>query len=107
MASYLLDEALSISTELGMKPLMERVAGLKVQIEEQPAASSTYPDGLTEREVEVLRLIATGRSNREIGEALFIALNTVARHVSNIFSKTGSANRAEAAIYAERNGLAS
>ncbi len=84
--------------------MVERVAALKEQI--QPAAAPTYPDGLTEREVEVLRLIAGGRSNREIGEELFIALNTVARHVSNIFSKTDSSNRAEAATYAIRHDLA-
>ena len=103
--SSLIEEALALSTELGMKPLMERVIGLKLQIEAQPAPKPTYPDGLTEREVEVLRLVATGRSNREIGEQLFIALNTVARHVSNIFSKTDSSNRAEAATYANQHDL--
>ena len=74
-------------------------------VESQPASAPRYPGGLTEREVDVLKLIAAGRSNREIGEQLFIALNTVARHVSNIFSKTDSSNRAEAATYANRNGL--
>ena len=103
--SSLIEEALALSTELGMKPLMERVIGLKLQIEAQPAPKPTYPDGLTGREVEVLRLVASGRSNREIGEQLFIALNTVARHVSNIFSKTDSSNRAEAATYANQHDL--
>ncbi len=104
-AISLLDEALSISTALGMKPLMERTAALKEQVEAGPVKAPAYPDGLSEREVEVLRLIAAGRSNREIGEALFISLNTVARHVSNIFAKTGAANRAEAASYANQKGL--
>jgi pimeloyl-ACP methyl ester carboxylesterase/DNA-binding CsgD family transcriptional regulator len=63
------------------------------------------PDGLSERELQVLRLIAVGRSNQEIAEHLVISPNTVARHVSNIFTKTGVANRAEAASYAARNGL--
>jgi DNA-binding NarL/FixJ family response regulator len=63
------------------------------------------PDGLSPREVEVLRLIAAGRTNQEIADRLVISLNTVARHVSNIFAKTGVANRAEAATYATRNGL--
>ena len=49
--------------------------------------------------------VVLGRSNREIGEELFIALNTVERHVSNILSKTGSANRTEAASYANQHGL--
>jgi DNA-binding CsgD family transcriptional regulator len=61
---------------------------------------------LTGREVEVLRLIAAGRSNRAIAQALFISPNTVLHHVSSIFAKTGVANRAEAAAYATRHGLA-
>ena len=64
-----------------------------------------FPDGLTEREVEVLRLIAAGRSNQHIADALVITLNTTARHVANILGKTGSANRTEAAAYAYRERL--
>jgi DNA-binding NarL/FixJ family response regulator len=63
------------------------------------------PDGLSAREVEVLRLLAAGTSNREIAAALVLSLNTVYRHVSNIFAKTGAANRTEAALYALRHGL--
>ena len=70
----------------------------------QPARAPSYPDGLTEREVEVLRLIAKGRSNRGIAEELFITENTVANHVKNVLSKTGSANRTEAAAYANDSG---
>ena len=61
--------------------------------------------GLTHREVEVLRLIADGRSNREISEELVITLNTVFRHLSNIFTKIGAANRVEATVYANQHGL--
>ena len=64
-----------------------------------------HPDGLTNREVEVLRLVSTGRSNRDIAEELFITTNTVANHVKNILSKTSSANRTEAAAYAVQHGL--
>jgi DNA-binding NarL/FixJ family response regulator len=53
----------------------------------------------------VLRLVATGRSNRDIGAALFISENTVANHMRSILQKTASANRAEATAYAARNGL--
>ena len=88
-----------------MRPLMERVTALREELEARPTTPPAYPDGLTEREIEVIRLIAAGRSNREIGEELFIALNTVARHVSNIFSKTDSSNRAEAATYANQHDL--
>jgi DNA-binding CsgD family transcriptional regulator len=66
----------------------------------------TLPDGLTQREVEVLRLMPSGMSNRQIAEALAISINTVDRHVSNIYTKIGASNRAEAAAYAVRNGLA-
>jgi DNA-binding NarL/FixJ family response regulator len=65
-----------------------------------------WPAGLTDREVEVLRLIAAGRSNRAIAQALFISPNTVLHHVSSIFAKLGVANRAAAAAYATRRGLA-
>ena len=54
----------------------------------------------------MLRLIAAGRSNRAIAQALFISPNTVLHHVSSIFAKLGVANRAEAAAYATRRGLA-
>ena len=62
-------------------------------------------DDLSPREIEVLRLMAAGKSNREIAEALFISRNTVSTHVRNILAKTGSANRAEAAAFAVRHGL--
>jgi len=62
--------------------------------------------GLTKREVEVLGLVAAGKSNREIAAELSISTNTVDRHVSNILSKTGAVNRAEAAAYAARHGFA-
>jgi predicted ATPase/DNA-binding CsgD family transcriptional regulator len=64
------------------------------------------PVGLSPREMDVLRLIAVGKSNREIADALVISLNTVARHVSNIFDKVGAANRTEAAAFAHHHGLA-
>jgi DNA-binding CsgD family transcriptional regulator/pimeloyl-ACP methyl ester carboxylesterase len=64
------------------------------------------PAGLSRREVEVLRLVAAGRSNREIGEDLTISINTVDRHISNILTKIGATNRAEAASFAVRHRLA-
>jgi DNA-binding NarL/FixJ family response regulator len=64
-----------------------------------------HPDGLSAREVDVLRLIAAGNSNQQIADALFISPSTVAHHVTSILTKTDSANRAEAATYASRNGL--
>jgi DNA-binding NarL/FixJ family response regulator len=64
-----------------------------------------YPWGLTEREVGVLRLMAIGRNNREIGQVLAISPNTVANHVRSILEKTYTANRTEAAAFANREGL--
>ncbi|HEX5015001.1 MAG TPA: helix-turn-helix transcriptional regulator [Candidatus Limnocylindrales bacterium] len=63
------------------------------------------PDGLTRREYEVLTLVADGRSNRQIGEALFISDRTVARHLTNIFTKIGVTSRTQAARYAIDRGL--
>ena len=59
--------------------------------------SPTGPDGLTDREVEVLRLLAAGLSNQEIGARLHISANTAANHVRSILMKTGAANRTQAA----------
>ena len=69
------------------------------------APAAEYPDGLTGREVEVLRLLAAGRTNQQIADDLVIAPNTAAKHVANILGKTDSANRSEAGAYAHRMGL--
>lgn len=67
---------------------------------------SSSPEALTERELEVLRLIARGLSNQEISQTLVISHKTVKTHVSNILSKLHLADRTQAAIYAWRQGLA-
>lgn len=69
------------------------------------SASSANDVGLTDRELEVLRLLAAGKTNRQIAGALFISLNTVSHHLRNIFAKTNSANRTEAAAFAHKNRL--
>jgi DNA-binding NarL/FixJ family response regulator len=65
------------------------------------------PDGLTRRECEVLTLVADGRSNRQIGEVLYISDRTVARHLTNIFNKIGVTSRTQAARYAFDRGITS
>ena len=61
--------------------------------------------GLSPRELDVLRLLAAGKSNPEIAEALFIGRGTVRTHVSNILAKLGASTRTEAAIIARDRGL--
>jgi DNA-binding CsgD family transcriptional regulator/pimeloyl-ACP methyl ester carboxylesterase len=70
-----------------------------------PGDQTSLQAGLSSREIEVLRLVAAGRSNPQIADELVISLNTVQRHVSNILAKTGLSNRTEAASYATRHGL--
>jgi DNA-binding CsgD family transcriptional regulator len=64
-----------------------------------------FPDGLTAREVEILRLIAAGRSSREIGVELVLSVRTVERHIANIYGKIGAGGRAQATAYAIANGI--
>jgi NarL family two-component system response regulator LiaR len=73
----------------------------------QPSDLPPAAEPLTEREVEVIRLVAQGLSNQEIGERLFVARRTVRTHVSNILGKLHLANRTQAALYALREGIAS
>jgi HD-GYP domain-containing protein (c-di-GMP phosphodiesterase class II)/DNA-binding CsgD family transcriptional regulator len=63
------------------------------------------PSGLSDREIEVLRLLARGRSKKQIGRALFISAGTVHTHVTHIYEKLGISGRAEAALYALEHGL--
>jgi DNA-binding NarL/FixJ family response regulator len=77
--------------ELGAGPAERTAAAL---------INPTYPGGLTAREVDVLRLVAAGRTNPEIAELLFLSNKTVARHLSNIFTKLGVTSRTAAAAFA-------
>lgn len=69
------------------------------------APSQPPPDGLSSREVEVLKLIAAGMSNGEIATALFLSNATVKTHINRIFSKTGARDRAQAVRYAYQNRM--
>jgi DNA-binding CsgD family transcriptional regulator/tetratricopeptide (TPR) repeat protein len=72
----------------------------------QPSASTAgNPDGLTARELEVLRLVAAGHSNREIADVLVLSLRTIERHINNLYAKIGARGKADATAYAFRHGL--
>ena len=81
--------------------LLERVRRTGHAVERQPGAAE-----LTQREREILRLIAEGRDNTEIAAQLFLSTKTVKNHVSSILAKLQMANRIQAAVYAVRRGLA-
>jgi DNA-binding CsgD family transcriptional regulator len=85
--------------ELGMLPWIEQVDRLAAE------AGNGYPDGLTARQVEVLRLLADGMTNAEIAARLVISEHTVERHLANVYQKIGARNRAEAAAYTLRAEL--
>jgi ATP/maltotriose-dependent transcriptional regulator MalT len=101
-SSELAARALDLAERHGMSRLAEQCRALP---HTSTLVRPELPDGLSAREVEVLRLIAAGSSNRDIGERLHISTNTAANHVRSILQKTGSANRAEAATYAARHEL--
>ena len=104
-AISLLDESLAISSELGKRPLMERVTERLERIQARPLTAPSYPNGLTQREIEVLRLVTAGKTDREIGEELSISVSTASTHVRNILNKANVANRTEATAYAARLSL--
>jgi NarL family two-component system response regulator LiaR len=90
------------------QPSLEPAVALRVLHElSHPPQQTLTPDPLTQRELEVLRLIAKGRSNREIADELVITELTVRTHVSNILGKLQLASRTQAALYALKEGLAS
>ncbi|GGI44562.1 DNA-binding NarL/FixJ family response regulator [Agromyces flavus] len=90
------DAARAVFLELGADPALAELSS---------AAGERRGSLLTGREVEVLRLVSTGLTNRAIGERLSLSEKTVARHLSNIFGKLGLSTRAAATAYAYENGL--
>jgi len=99
-AAERLGQAAALAAGLGADPLTEEIALLarRGRIATQAAGDGVL--GLTGRELEVLRLVAAGRSNRDIANVLFISPKTASVHVSNILGKLGAASRGEAAAKA-------
>jgi DNA-binding CsgD family transcriptional regulator len=110
-AADALKEAHQIAARIGAVPLRLRLEALARRGRVDLAGVETADDtaerlGLTRREREVLALLAVGRSNRQIGEHLYMAESTAGVHVSNILAKLGVTRRSEAAVIAHRIGLA-
>ena len=111
VATSHLREAHDIATRLGAEPLRGEIGRLarhaRITVDESRGVDEAVADplGLTEREAEVIRLVAAGRSNQQIADELFITRKTASVHVSNILGKLGVANRVEAAVVAQRLGL--
>jgi DNA-binding CsgD family transcriptional regulator/tetratricopeptide (TPR) repeat protein len=101
-AAALLEEGERIGAALGLEPLRKRITAFRERYRLRLARN---PAGLTTREFEVLQLLASGKANKEIAEALFISTHTVAVHVARVLEKTGSSNRTAAVAYATRHHL--
>ena len=107
-ASESFDKAAAIYSAHGAsQPWLDHVAALKHRTlgGRTGVIPPAYPDGLSAREVEVLRLVAGGASNRKIGEELVLSVRTVERHVANIYIKTDTHSRSQATGYALAHGL--
>jgi DNA-binding CsgD family transcriptional regulator/tetratricopeptide (TPR) repeat protein len=104
----LLNRARDLAASIGLVALGGRIDAVRREHPGHPDATSDasqLPDDLSAREAQVLRLVARGLSNREIGAALFISEHTAANHIRSILRKTGCTNRTEAASYAHAHAL--
>ena len=101
----LVEAALAQFREIGMTGWVRLAEELRRGIDEKTAGVAIHPDGMTPREVDVLRLIAAGRTNKEVASDLTLSVRTVGRHITNIYGKTGLRNKGEASVYARQHGL--
>jgi DNA-binding NarL/FixJ family response regulator len=109
-SAQLLRTALEIAQRLGAQPLEAQVVGLarraRLDLGAAEQRNGTSVLDVTPRELDVLRLVARGRTNRQIGETLFISEKTASVHVTNLLRKLGVGSRVEAAAIAVRSGVA-
>lgn len=97
---------LTLEAEAGRLDLAAVRAVLASTGNTRASRGGAWPGGMSDREVEVLRLVARGETNKAVAKALCISHRTVQHHVSHIYTKIGVASRAGAALYAAENGLA-
>jgi DNA-binding CsgD family transcriptional regulator len=98
-AELALAEARATCERLGAIPGLASADRLAVRLAQAARVSEVPPDGLTVREVEILRLVAKGLSNQEIADALSLSIHTVERHIANAYGKIGAHGRAAATAY--------
>ena len=103
-----LEQAIAAYRELGSEHHADRASSLLADLPHRhgPGAAASYPAGLTEREVQVLQLIAAGRTNSEIADALVLSVRTVERHITNAYAKIDARGKADATAFVLRHGLA-
>jgi ATP/maltotriose-dependent transcriptional regulator MalT len=100
------DAVAELSAEVAAGRLDARAVGAVIAVSGGPTRlPSSWPAGLTDREVDVLRLACRGLSNREVAARLVISVKTVGRHLENTYAKIGVSSRASAALFAVANGL--
>ena len=104
-ARQLVAQASEAARQLGAEPLRRELRSLGGPGRSRGADNGRADEALTPRELEILTLVAQGRSNGEIAKQLFISPKTVSVHVSNILAKLGASGRTEAAALARRSGL--
>ncbi|MEA2530971.1 MAG: hypothetical protein QOG89_2615, partial [Thermomicrobiales bacterium] len=103
---HLLSSALAVFRELGMAPwagLAE--AALNQAVRQEGRRAEGRPGGLTDREIEVVRLVARGQSDRQISDELYVSPRTVNAHIRNILGKTECGNRTELSVWAMEHGV--
>jgi DNA-binding CsgD family transcriptional regulator len=104
-ARALLAEAHAICQPLDARLALARIATIQSRLAATPAAP-TFPAGLSPREVEVLRLVAQGWTDRQVADHLFLSPRTINQHLRNIYNKLGVSTRNAAATFAHEHGLA-
>jgi DNA-binding CsgD family transcriptional regulator len=101
----LLDEARVTCARLHARPTLDRIDALETELAASRGIQPFDAVRLTVREIEILRLVATGKSNRKIADALYLSPRTVERHIANIYVKINVHNKVEATTYALRHLL--
>ena len=107
LARRLLTQAAALYSEIGMPRHLHLAQTMLADLrhDHTPAGRSAPPHQLTRREAQVLALLASGQTSKELAAQLSLSVTTVQRHVANIYAKIGVRNRAEATRYALRHGL--